>query len=74
MTIHGFFSQKQKQKNGKSYIYLNMEGIEVEVSEVNREKPKDIYKNFNDNVYVGEVNKFVRQITSLNMKSFGYTN
>ena len=68
---YGWFSQKQKNINrfGKiadevaSYIYLNEDNKEVEVTEVSSKMINEEHKKaFPDSKYIGIVVKFVRQV------------
>lgn len=59
--LYGYYSEKQVQHNNVIHVYLQ-NNKEVYTSEVSNIKKIDITKNFNDNIFVGEVQKFVRNI------------
>ena len=68
---YGWFSQKQKNINkfGRiadevaSYIYLDADNKEVEVTEVSPKlKNEEHKKAFPDSKYIGIVVKFIRQV------------
>jgi hypothetical protein len=65
-VYHGWFSQKQKDMSSRnilSYIYLNEEGKEVEVTEINSNLITEQHnKLFSDSKYMGVVVKFVRHM------------
>lgn len=71
---HAWFSQKQKEIVGRkseyndnfrkettSNIYLSLNGIEVEVTEVSTELSNHS-ERFSDSQYLGKVSKWIRSI------------
>ena len=67
--LHGWFSQEQKEciyrsknkedRKPNTNIYLTVDGIEVEITEVCYEM-YDHKKNFPDSKYLGKVTKWLR--------------
>lgn len=55
--LHGWYSETQKKRNSKVFIYLNKDGKEVEVTEVQQYKEMSA---FEDAEYVGICIKWVR--------------
>ena len=55
--LYGLYSNTQKQKNKKIYIYLNDKNKEVWVTEVRNINQTN--NNFDDCILMGEVFKFV---------------
>ena len=72
---HAWFSKKQKglrvdlknkyndnhKRNTKSNIYLSLDGIEVEITEVNK-KMTNHSERFSDSQYLGKVSKWIKGI------------
>ena len=58
--LYGYYSQTQRKNNAQHYIYLNEQGQETLVTEVSNKKKENITEFFEDNYYVGIVNKFVK--------------
>ena len=72
---HAWFSKKQKElrvdlkskyndihkRNTKSNIYLSLDGIEVEITEVNK-KMTNHSERFSDSQYLGKVSKWIKGI------------
>jgi hypothetical protein len=59
MNLHGWWSDKQAKIIGQYYIYSTESGEEKKVSQVGSKI--EHAPLFEDTVYVGEVNKFVRK-------------
>ena len=59
--LYGYYSEKQAQQNKIIHVYLK-NNKEVYTSEVCNIKKTDLTENFDDNVFVGIVDKFVRNI------------
>ena len=69
---HAYFSQKQKElvlrkprssvvdKQPHTNIYLTVNGIEVEVTEVTKNEHNQHEENFSDSQYLGMVTKWLR--------------
>ena len=69
---HAYFSQKQKElimrkpkssttdKQPHTNIYLTVNGIEVEVTEVTKNEHNQHQENFSDSQYLGMVTKWLR--------------
>jgi hypothetical protein len=75
--LYGWFSLKQKEhihtmniqcsrKNMISCIYIDVNNIEVEVTEVTHDKTP--LSNFNDLIYVGELLKWKKSLFMYNYK------
>ena len=65
---YGYYSNQQSKNNQCAYIYLDTSGKEVyitQVSECNLEGD-ELTKYFSDNIYVGEVTKYIKTVTLLN--------
>lgn len=61
-TLYGYYSATQRSNNGQYYIYLNEQGKETLVTEVSHKKKDNVAEFFEDNYYVGVINKFVKSV------------
>ena len=59
---HAYYSKEQLNKNGKIFVYLNVEKEKIYATEIFDTKMDNQYKYFKDNVYVGKVEKFVEKM------------
>lgn len=61
---YGYFSSQQSKLTKCEHVYLDTNGNEVYVSQVNEYKLQDdeIHKYFSDNKYVGKVTKYLRNV------------
>lgn len=59
---HAYYSKEQLNNNGKTFVYLNSKKEKKYATEIFDTKMDHQYKYFKDNVYVGEVEKFVEKI------------
>ena len=64
-TLYGYYSETQKNNNDQYYIYLNEQGKNTMVTEVSHKKKDNVTEFFEDNCYVGIVNKFVKSVGKL---------
>ena len=59
---HAYYSKEQLNKNGKTFVYLNSKKEKIYATEIFDTKMDNQYKYFKDNLYVGEVEKFVEKM------------
>lgn len=69
MIEYGYYSYTQECNNGNVHIYLDENGKEVRSTEVRIKKSENVKEFFQDNIFVGKVVKFLRNIKSVNYKS-----
>ena len=60
--LHGYYSTRQRINNNTYYIYMNEQGKETFLTEVSNKKKENVTEFFEDNCYVGIVNKFVKSV------------
>ena len=61
--LYAYYSETQKNNNGKYYVYFNDKETEIIVTEVRHIKKENITDLFKDNYYLGVVTQFVRSVT-----------
>ena len=61
---YGWYSEACDRRNGHA-VYLDKDGNEVKITEVMSDSDKKPTNKWNDNIYVGEVVKWVRTIDYL---------
>ena len=66
MTLYGYYSQKQYEANGITYIYKNISKKEIHLTQVSNKLLSDteLTKIFSDNIFMGEVLEYVRNESS----------
>jgi hypothetical protein len=62
MTLYGYYSDKQYEKNGIIYVYRNLDKQETFLTEVKDKllTRDELTKYFEDNNFMGEVFEFIR--------------
>ena len=62
MTLYGYYSDKQYEKNGIIYVYRNLDKQETFLTEVKDKllTGDELTKLFDDNKFMGEVFEFIR--------------